>query len=113
MVDRTHVRSGQLRHRVTLEHRADGSQGPLGDLVEQWTALASNVPANLDYLDGHKLLAAKQVHAEATVRVEIRYYSSFTPNCRITTSDGKQLYPVSVVPDHKNRHMIILCRERL
>ena len=111
-IDHTHVRAGQLRHHVTIEVRDDQAAGPLGDLVEDWKPIKEHVPADLDYLEGHKLAAAKQVHAEATVRVEVRYMKAATANCRILTSDGDRLYPVGSIPDHKNRRLVLLCKER-
>ena len=84
----------------------------MGDQAETWVTFADQVPADVQWLAGTELWRAKQVHAEATVRVEIRYQAQMTAGCRVLFGTAL-LYPLSVTPDHKRRRQIALCKERL
>lgn len=104
------INAGSLRHQVTIEQPTFGGAGALGDMAEQWVPVAKAVPAEVEWLSGNKLLAAKAVHAEANTRIIIRYDQRVTPQCRYVDDEGNEHYAVSPMPDTLKRHWTILCK---
>ena len=64
------ISSGRFGHqKVTIESPQFGDAGAMGDIAQSWLPIAENVPAEVTWLRGNKLLAARAVHAEATAEV--------------------------------------------
>ena len=104
------INAGSLRHRVTIENPKFGGQGALGDMAEEWVPIAKAVPAEVLWMQGRKLEAAKAVHPEATVQIIIRYDARVTPRTRFIDEDGNTHNPVSLLPDTLKRHWTALCK---
>ncbi len=104
------INAGSLRHRVTIERPLFGMPGAMGDLAQEWAAVAKLVPAEVEWLQGRKLLAAQAVHPEATVRIILRYNPSLTPQCRLIDDEGNDHRIVSLMPDTLKRHWTVLCK---
>ena len=69
------MKAGKLRHRVTLqEDQAAGTQDSYGQEVEDWQDVAT-VWAAVEPLQGREFLGGKQLVAEVTTRIRIRYFS--------------------------------------
>lgn len=75
------LRSGQLRHRVTLQEAIRQRDG--GQLVPTWSAVAAGVPAAIQPLAGRELFAAKQLHATLTHKITLRYRAGVSAGMRI------------------------------
>ena len=104
------INAGTLRHRVTIESPRFGGHGALGDMAEEWVPIAENVPAEVAWLHGNKLLAAKAVHAEASVQIILRYVDALTPQCRFVDDEGNLHNILSLIPDSLQRHWTALCK---
>ena len=65
------MRSGSLRHRVTLQSPA-GSRDAVGERTTTWTNMAT-VWASVNPLSVRELLAAGQIQSEVSHRVRLRY----------------------------------------
>ena len=85
----------------------------MGDVCEAYLPIAGleNVPAKIEWLSGNKLLAAQQVHAEATVQVIVRFDPRITAKCRLVSDSGHTLYPLSAIPDTLRRWITLTCKE--
>lgn len=105
------VNAGRLGHeKVTIEQPRFGGAGALGDMAENWTPIAKKVPADVNWLSGEKLLAARAVHEQASAEVLLRYNKKITARCRLIDSGGRELRIVGLLPDNLKRHMRLLCR---
>lgn len=106
------LRAGDMRDRVTIQRNEPGAPGTLGDLVDNWINLATNVPADVETLQGTELFRARQVHSTATVKIRIYYDSRVTAECRFVLDDGGFAYIVSAIPDSRRRWLFCTCEER-
>ncbi len=76
------MRSGLLRHRIDIETKTT-TRGDRGLNTDTWSALHSTVPASVVTLSGRELELARQLVAEATDVVTIRYYSGIDTKARV------------------------------
>jgi head-tail adaptor len=108
------LNAGKLRHRVAVQAARPSKQGPMGDVADAWPVIAGleSAPAEIKQLSGEKLLAARQVHPEATWTVQVRYDSRITARCRLVTDEGHTLYPIDCIADTLNRWQTLTCKER-
>lgn len=103
------VRAGTLRHRVEL-HSVTETADEYGQAVPSWSVFAT-VSARVSPGQGREFVLAKQVNAELTHEVEIRYRSGLTTSNRVIHKT-RTLEIVSIVnPEERNRNMILLCKE--
>jgi len=107
------LNAGRLRHQVTIQAPKLSTAGQMGDACEAFLPLdgLENVPAEVQWLSGNKLLAAQQVHAEAAVEVIVRFDPRITATCRLVTDDGHTLYPLAAIPDSLDRWITLSCKE--
>jgi SPP1 family predicted phage head-tail adaptor len=75
------IGAGRLRHRVTLEEPGT-SVGLDGGLLNTWTPVATVFAEVLD-LRGREFIAAREAHAELSVKVRIRYRPNVRPTMRV------------------------------
>jgi len=75
------MRAGRLRHRVSIE-QFSATTDEVGDPVETWTPV-DTVWANVLPISGREFFASKQVNAETTHRVFMRYRAALTANHRL------------------------------
>ena len=100
------MRAGQLRHRVTLEQRAN--QRTRGIVTETWGA-EQVLWANVEPLTGRELERARTVVANATHKVTMRYRSSITARSRLVFDN--RILNIEAVRnvDERNRELILTC----
>lgn len=106
------MRSGNLRHRVTLQQLVAGSpqQDAGGAPDEAWTDVVT-VWADIQPLKGRELLAAQQVQSEVSGTVRIRYRSGVTPAMR--AKFGTRYYDIlaAIDPGERHRELLLYTRE--
>jgi len=106
------MRSGLLRHRVTIQQLVSASpqQDAGGEPDESWSAVAT-VWGAVEPLRGRELFAAQQVSSEVTGLIRIRYRAGVTPKMRCVF--GTRNYDILAVVDPLERHreMQLLVRE--
>ena len=78
MAPRGVVRSGDLRHRVSL-YRIQKERDTAGAWSERRVAVLSGVPARVTPLGGRELMQARQVDARVTHEVLLRYDPRVAP----------------------------------
>ena len=104
------MRSGQLRHRLTIQRPTAGSRDAYGSTdPSTWSTLAKVWGEVLD-LFGDEALRAAQVTPEATVKITTRYRADVTEDMRIKFGD-RLLYPVSLIRDVRSTSLTWFCRE--
>lgn len=114
------MRSGRLRHRVTIERdhgRSLGAADALGQAVPRWQALASHVPAGIEFRGGNTQDQAEQRQALATHQIALRMVRDLRPGDRIAHRHGDTItyYYVDAVgdPKGKGRELIAYCRSQV
>lgn len=87
---------------TTFDERHQARRTPL-DLAEVW--------ASVEPLSGREYFLARQVNAEATVRVRIRYRAGITPRMRVKYG-SRSLEIVSVIdPGERHEELHLMCKE--
>jgi SPP1 family predicted phage head-tail adaptor len=81
------VRGGDLRHLIRVEQKTIDVSGD-GDRTETWTTFAE-VWASVETGNGREFFAARQVIADLTHTIRMRYVMNITPDMRIAYDDQK------------------------
>jgi SPP1 family predicted phage head-tail adaptor len=105
------MRSGRLRHVVTIQSVALSTADAYGAVSQVWSDVAT-VRAEVKTLIGLESWRAKQQQPEATDQVLLRYTGDMNSTRRLRFG-SRYLYPLSSVPDVRNRQLTVLCREKL
>lgn len=106
------MKSGKLRHQVTIQSKADTTD-LFGGPVDVWTDTALNIWASVEPLSGRELVAAQSVNAETTTRITMRYRSGVVAANRIIF--GNKFYNIQSVvdPELKHEQLVIMASEGL
>jgi SPP1 family predicted phage head-tail adaptor len=115
------VRSGKLRHKVSLQRRVD-DQEPGGQVAHSYVETAK-IWAGIASLSGREFLAAQQINSEITSRIAIRFRPEVNETYRIVHTIKHDESPpwtdvydvIAVMPDEKTgrREMSLLCAKRV
>jgi len=106
---------GDFRHRIEIQTNTP-AKDPNGGEVASW-ATTSTFWASVQTLTGKKLEIARQIDAEASVQVRMRYCSS-SGSGQVTVLNRllfgtRILEPILVVNEHERNIMLqILCKEK-
>lgn len=100
---------GKLRHRVEIQ-RKEVQTDELLQQTEVWATYAT-VWASVRPIKGREYIAVKQVNAEISVVITMRYVSGITPEMRVLF--GSRVFEiVSVINvDERNRVLELMCKE--
>ena len=104
------MRSGMLRHRVTLQKKivaVDDYGAAIGDAP--WEDVAT-VWASLEAMSGREFFASQQAQSEVTQRIRIRYRAGVTADMRVI-HNGKVFNIVAPLQDNRGRELVLMCRE--
>lgn len=103
--------SQQLRHRVKLQSKSV-VQDSYGQETITWTDEAQ-IWASIEPISGREYFLAKQVQAETTHRIRIRYYSGVRADWRVLY--GTRVFNIESVinPEEANKEIILMCREAI
>ena len=103
------MRSGKLRRRLVIQQAVE-TQGTTGEMATTWSTFAT-VWGSVEPLRGREFWAAKELQAEVTTRIRIRYLEGVTPKMQVV--DGDKLYWIEAVIDPEMRHiqMDLMCVE--
>jgi SPP1 family predicted phage head-tail adaptor len=104
------LRIGALRHQVTIQSYTK-SRDSYGGEVETWTDLHTGVWASVEPLIGREYLAAKQVQAEVSHKVRMRYIAGLLPAMRIVW--GTRTFEIESILNvqERNRELVIMATE--
>ncbi len=105
------MRAGKLNKRVTIQDKS-ASQNSYGEEVITWTDFAK-VWAAVEPLRGREFLEGKQITAEVSTRIRIRYRSGILPEMRVVY--GSIIYDIHppINLDECNREIHLMCQEIL
>jgi SPP1 family predicted phage head-tail adaptor len=104
------MEAGKLRHRLIFQEKA-ATVNSLGEPLT-WTT-SFTVWGSVEPLSGREFFEAKQVQAQVSHRVRIRYRSGVAPSMRILY--GTRAFDIQEVIDTEERHaeLVLMCQERV
>lgn len=111
------MRSGQFRHKVILLRRVEIQSG--GEVTFSYVPFAEPW-ARIVPVSGREYFAAKQVQAEGTVRIHIRWRNDVDETCRVRHVTDHSVSPALFdeyditsppLPDEKTgrRELVLMC----
>jgi len=109
------MRTGPMRQRVTVQTLAE-SQDNYGQKIQSWTSTGS-FWAEIKNLSGRELVNAKQVKADASHQVRMRYVAALFPTSGLLPSMrllfGASVYHILWINnvDNRQREYLLLCQE--
>ena len=103
------MKIGSLRHRVVLQQKVV-TEDALKQQSETWMNIAT-VWAVIEPLSGKEYFAAKQVNAEISVKLTLRYRKDVVLDMRVAF--GNRVFEVLSVINPKERceSLILMCKE--
>jgi SPP1 family predicted phage head-tail adaptor len=109
---------GKLRHRASIVAPAT-TQGGLGqETVTAWSPIAdaTRIPVRVTELAGRELYTARQLQADVTMEVKLRWREGVTSKMRVTWHDRDADRTLLILGppinrDGKKRWMFLLCKE--
>lgn len=105
------LRSGRLKHNLTIQQWVETGRSRTGEPTGQWTVVAAAVPAAIEPLSGSERFAAQQIQAQTTHRITIRYRSGITPKMRATWGNRTCRFEAVTNTEEANVELVILAEE--
>ncbi len=104
------IRSGEFKHRITLQRENEQDDGHGGQALEPWTDVAT-VMASIEPISGNEALVARQLQDTVTHKVLMRWRPGVTAKLRIKF--GTRLFEILEVRnwDERNRLLELRCVE--
>lgn len=116
--------AGELRHRVTIQARAETSDGHGGFTDPTWSTVRSRVAAKVRPLAGRDLERARQIDPRVSHEVTLRYWRDYPTDLdggrtrllyhpSSNSSDDRTFEIVTPPIDVEERHeaLQVMCRE--
>jgi SPP1 family predicted phage head-tail adaptor len=106
------IPAGTMKQRISIQTPSP-TQDAAGQPIVAWGALAggSNLPARVESVAGGETVRGRQVSAEATTLLTVRWLAGVTPEMRVLY-EGRTLGIVRASdPDGGRRELRIECRE--
>jgi SPP1 family predicted phage head-tail adaptor len=104
------MQAGQLRHPVTIQELTT-SLNDYGETVEAWSDW-ENVFAEIKPQSSREFQRAKQLQADATHVLKIRYLPGVTSGMRVKFGDRiLNLMQPPLDEAERNRELLLICRE--
>ena len=103
------MRAGQLRNYVTIQQYTEAFDSN-GELVKTWSTF-NTVWASIEPLVGREYWSSRQINAEITGKIRMRYIANLTSKMQIVYSS--KTYQIEAVIDPENRHieLVLLTKE--
>lgn len=103
------MRSGRLRHRVTIQQPVVAVNG-YGERITTWSTVAT-VWAAVEPLRGREFFDAEQTQAEVSHRVVMRYRSGMVATMRLLHLTRVLHIQAIIDVDERHRELQLMCRE--
>lgn len=107
------MRSGKLRHVVTIQQRTSGSpqRTATGQPDTAWATFQAGVPCSIEPISGREYFTQAQVQGEVTHRLRMRYLAGVLPSMRVLY--GSRVFDIVAVMnlEERNVEMHLMCVE--
>ncbi len=104
------MEAGELRERVTIQEKLV-SKDSFAEERPLWSDVAT-VWAAVEPLSGREFLEARQVQAETTTRIRMRYRAGIRAEMRLV--HGTHIYEITAPPmdiESKHKELQLMCKE--
>lgn len=103
------MKIGRLRHRIAIEESIAGRDS-FGAEISEWRQFIK-VWADVSPVSGREFIAFKQINAEISTKVTIRYIAGVTTEMRVLF-DNRIFEITSIInPEEKNVSLLLMCKE--
>lgn len=105
-----------LRHRISIEAQGYTQDQNTGEMVNSWTAFASEIAAGIAPVSARELLTSAAEMPGADTRITIRYRSGVTTAMRVKHLASGALYDIQGVlpdPDSGLEWLTLVCKSGL
>ena len=110
---KSRMRAGRLRHCIDIQ-KPTATADSSGQMVEAWTSyVAQNVPAEILGVAGGETMRGRQVDADATSMVTIRWRDDVNPTHRIKYGSRTLNIISAYDPTGDRVELQIQCREEV
>lgn len=107
------MRAAKLRHRVTIQQKAETQDPSTGEVVYGWTDYLANVPAEVLTGPGGERFSADAKQSDTTARITLRWFDGLLPTMRIIWQ-SKRFDILSIETDITDRRELrIRCQDGL
>lgn len=103
------MKIGKLRHLIIIEESIP-SRDSFGAEVSEWIQFAK-VWADVSPVSGREFASFKQINAEITTKITIRYIAGITTEMRILFGDRVFEIDSVINPEEKNISLLLMCKE--
>ena len=103
------MKIGRLRHRIVIEESIAGRDS-FGAEVSEWIQFAK-VWADVSPVSGREFASFKQINAEITTNITIRYIAGITTEMKILFGDRVFEIDSVINPEEKNISLLLMCKE--
>lgn len=104
--------AGALRHKIQVLAPVNGSPDSYGAPTGGFASLGTR-RASIEPLTGRELWAARQISADVTHKITLRYYSGILPSWQFARLNGAgnvvQTFAISYILDKDEVHQYMTC----
>lgn len=102
---------GKLRHLIDIYEDSETGTGDRGETVTTEVSVYEDVPASVLKLSGRELENSRQLVAEASYKVTVRYHSGLDSTQRVVF--GSKVLQIGDInnPEQRNQWLILTCSE--
>jgi len=105
------MNAGQFNKRIQFLSQSTISDS-YGELINDWREVATTW-AHIQPLQARELFHAKQIHAEVTTKIIVRYRPNITLNMRIQYGERTLEIVSATNVEEKGQFLEVLCKEVL
>ena len=84
------LRSGELRHRVTIQQPGPAVQSDTGEITRGWVDFLVDEPASIEPVSVHDYIASQANTSVVVARIKIRYRDGMSAKMRVL--HGSKIY---------------------
>ncbi len=106
------MRTGLLRHRVTIQKPISTAKGDDGAPIITWEKVLDTW-ASVEPLSGREYFDAQQVNADVTHKASMRYRSGIDSTMRILLGSRLLLILAVLNTEERSRELVLMCREEV
>ncbi len=105
------MESGKLRHIITIEKLSDGTSDGMGNNIQSWEAVYTNIPALVSPISAKEAFIGEKNQIAISHRITMRYAPNVDSDCRIVF--GTRVFSIQGVinPDERNIELMIGAKE--
>ncbi len=103
------MKVGMLRHRIVIQENRV-SRDSFGAEISEWIQFAV-VWAEVSPISGREYVSFKQINAEITTKITIRYLAGVTTEMRVLFKDRVFEIDSVINPEERNISLFLMCKE--